>query len=169
MHTTEFSKSLAVLIPHLRMRALRLTRADAAADDLVQDTLVRAMTFASQYQGGTNLKAWASQILFSVFISRYRKMTRETRALKALSSDPEGWTQRDAFLAPDLETSLSGKTQEKLNALPEGFRTVITLVDLESRSYRDAAKSLRVPVGTVMSRLHRGRKLLSAMIEREAA
>lgn len=170
-HTTEaeLRANVAALVPHLRARAMRLTRNQAAADDLVQDTLLRALTFSAQYSQGTNLKAWTSQILFSVFVSRYRKSTRELRALKTLGADPEGWTQRDAFAAAETCTPLSERTQEKLDALPDGFRSVITIVDLQSRSYRDAAKVLRVPVGTVMSRLHRGRKMLATMIEREAA
>jgi RNA polymerase sigma-70 factor, ECF subfamily len=158
----EFQSALSALVPSLRAKALRLTRADAKADDLVQDTVVRALTFAKQYAFGTNLRAWVSQILFSVFVSRYRKEKRETLALKKLAHDPESWTGRDPFQSPEVATSLTGKTRERFDSLPDSFRNVIALVDLESRSYLDTAKHLQVPVGTVMSRLHRGRKLLAS-------
>jgi RNA polymerase sigma-70 factor, ECF subfamily len=85
----EFQKALSALVPSLRAKALRLTRADAKADDLVQDTVVRALTFAKQYAFGTNVRAWVSQILFSVFVSRYRKEKREVLALKIRFSRPK--------------------------------------------------------------------------------
>jgi RNA polymerase sigma-70 factor, ECF subfamily len=164
-----FREGLVTLLPELRIRALRLAQSAAGADDLVQDTVERAMRFQSQYERGTNLRAWAQQILFSVFVTRYRKSRRERNALRRMTVDPVAWTTRDPFAAPDATSRLTAKTEEKLSALPEGFRRVITLVDLEARSYRDAAGELDVPVGTVMSRLHRGRKMLASMMEAEAA
>jgi RNA polymerase sigma-70 factor (ECF subfamily) len=140
----------------------------AAADDLVQDTIERALRFADQYERGTNLRAWAQQILFSVFVTRWRRIRRERKALEHLASDPCAWTLPSGFVAPDAgKGALMQSTLRKLEALPEGFRAVVIMVDLESRSYRDAAKELGVPVGTVMSRLHRGRKLLAAQLEAE--
>jgi RNA polymerase sigma-70 factor, ECF subfamily len=166
---SEFQKALLALMPTLRQKGLRLTRCEAKADDLVQDTVMRALTFSAQYTFGTNLRAWVSQILFSVFVTRYRKERREFRALQRMGADPQAWTLRDPFVSPEVAKPLTGRTQEKLAQLPEGFRTVIRLVDLESQSYRDTADALQVPVGTVMSRLHRGRKMLASMMEREAA
>ena len=162
---SELRTGLITLIPELRGRALRLTGNRAGADDLVQDTIERALKFAAQYELGTNLRAWAFQILFSVFVTKYRRTRRERNALRILATDPCAWTLPDARpVNPDLLPS----ARRKLDSLPPGFRQVVELVDLEERSYREAADALGVPVGTVMSRLHRGRKMLAEAM-REAA
>jgi RNA polymerase sigma-70 factor (ECF subfamily) len=88
--------------------------------------------------------------------------------LRVLASDPCAWTIPDRFPSPDASASLTSGTKEKLAALPETFRSVLQLVDLEELTYREAATELGVPVGTVMSRLHRGRKLLAAQFEEAA-
>ena len=162
-----FDAILVCLVPELRGRALRLCGNSATADDLVQDTIERALRFRAQYERGTNLRAWAYQILFSVFVTRYRRCRREKNALRDLGTDPNAWTRPGADLAPS-DFGLTRKTRSTLDAMPETFRTVIELVDLEERSYREAAERLSIPVGTVMSRLHRGRKLLAEQM-REAA
>ena len=161
---------LIKLLPDLRGRALRLVGDAARADDLVQDTFERALRFADQYSAGTNLRAWASQVLFSVFVTRYRRLRRERNALRLLAHDPCAWTNPEPMTA-DGRLGLSVSTRTKLDALPNNFREVVVLVDLEDHSYREAAETLGVPVGTVMSRLHRGRKLLAAELadERDAA
>jgi RNA polymerase sigma-70 factor (ECF subfamily) len=156
---------LAALVPDLRARALRLAGDPAAADDIVQDTIERALRFIGQYEEGTSLRAWTFQILFSVFVTRWRRRGRERRALERLACDPHAWTAPNAFAPPDAGGgSLTRSTRRTLDALPDGFRAVVVMVDLEERSYRDAARELGVPVGTVMSRLHRGRKLLAAQM-----
>ncbi len=168
----ELRDDLSALVPELRARAMRLTRDPAAAEDLAQDCVERALRFADQYQQGTHLRAWALQILFSVFVTRWRRQCRERTALEKLASDPCAWTIPEGFLAPDSGAgAMTASTRRKLDALPEGFRAVVVLVDLEQRSYRDAARELGVPVGTVMSRLHRARKLLAEQMksERESA
>jgi RNA polymerase sigma-70 factor (ECF subfamily) len=170
--STELRAGLTALVPELRARAMRLCGEPAGADDVVQDTIERALRFAGQYELGTNLRAWAFQILFSVFVTRWRRRRRERNALENLASDPCAWTVPTGFVRPDAGPgSLTASTRRKLDALPEGFRAVVVMVDLEQRSYRDAARELGVPVGTVMSRLHRGRKLLAAQMasERDAA
>ncbi|WP_394821886.1 RNA polymerase sigma factor [Pendulispora albinea] len=155
---------LVALVPELRGRALRFTANPALADDMVQDTMERALRFAGQYEPGTNLRAWVFQILFSVFVTRYRRQRRERNALRVLSTDPCAWTIPPANGVPDREAPLTLSTKKELDALPDGFRSVIVLVDLEDRSYREAAVELGLPLGTVMSRLHRGRKLLAAQL-----
>jgi len=160
---------LVALVPELRARAMRLSCNPATADDLVQDTIERALKFKDQYETGTNLRAWAYQILFSVFVTRYRRARREKNALRVLASDPCSWTVPERFSAPDASVSLTPSTESCLSALPDGFRRVVELVDIEQKSYREAAGVLGVPVGTVMSRLHRGRKLLAAEISAKAA
>lgn len=156
--------ALVAVVPDLRARAMRLTGNASAADDLVQDTLERALRFSAQYEAGTNLRGWAYQILFSVFVTGYRRRRRERNALRVLSTDPCAWTASAEVESPEKSASLTPSTREKLDALPDGFRTVLVLVDLESRSYREAAVELNLPLGTVMSRLHRGRKLLAAQL-----
>jgi RNA polymerase sigma-70 factor (ECF subfamily) len=161
-------RELVALIPELRRRATRLSHDPILAEDLVQDTLVRALKFAGQHEQGTNVRAWAFQILFSVFVTRYRRLRRDKRARSLLRLDPCAWTVPSSFGAPDSGVSLTSKTQRELDALPPSFRVVIELVDLRDLSYREAAAHLGVPVGTVMSRVHRGRKLLSAQLAEAA-
>jgi len=156
-----FERGLVSLLPELRSRAFRLSGGNAAADDLVQDTVERALRFADQYERGTNLRAWTHQILFSVFVSRYRRGRRERNALHALGGDPCAWTRPEPFAHPDAFVPLTRSTRARIDALPQGFRAVIELVDLERQSYREAATRLGVPVGTVMSRLYRGRRMLA--------
>jgi RNA polymerase sigma-70 factor (ECF subfamily) len=102
------------------------------------------------------------QILFSVFVTRCRRGRRERNALDTLSSDPCAWTTPER-LGGEMQ-ALSPPVARALAAVPEPFRGVIELVDLQELSYKDAAAALGVPVGTVMSRLHRGRRLLAAAL-----
>jgi RNA polymerase sigma-70 factor (ECF subfamily) len=98
------------------------------------------------------------QVLFSVFVTRCRRRRRERNALEALRFDPNAWTTPDRAV---VAGALSQGVRRALASLPEAFRGAVILVDLEERSYKDAAAALGVPVGTVMSRLHRGRRLLA--------
>ena len=163
----ELRAKLPALLPGLNARALLLCKRKSEANDLVQDTLLRALCFESGYQPESNLRGWLQQILFSVFITRCRKSTRERRALGSLASDPCAWTQPEAPLA--VRQSLTRPVSRALDALPTQFSAVVRLVDLEERSYKDAAVELSVPVGTVMSRLFRGRRLLAEALAEPAA
>ena len=155
---TELQDGLIKLRPELFGRALRMTRSREIADDLVQDTIERAIRFQDQYKRDTNLRAWVHQILFSVFVTRCRRSRLERNAVSVLSTDPCAWTQPDT--RPEM-LDLSPPVQRALDELPKGFRRAVVLVDIEEMSYKAAAKRLRVPVGTVMSRLHRGRRALA--------
>ena len=162
---SELRRSLVGMRAELHARAMRMARSQTFADDLVQDTFERAMKFESHYIPGTNVRAWVFQILFSVFITRCRRSRREKNALAWLSTDPNAWTVPQK-VAP--MQGLSPALEEALRELPDSFRRAVELVDLGEMSYRDAADRMGVPVGTVMSRLHRGRKLLaSSLDERE--
>lgn len=165
----ELRAGLTALVPDLRGRAARLCGDRTTADDLVQDAIERALRFADQYERGTNLRAWAQQILFSVFVTRYRRSRRERNAMRVLASDPNAWTAPASFAPPDAAAPLTPSTRARLAQLPRTFRLVIELVDLGDQSYREAADQLGVPVGTVMSRLHRGRRLLAQGLARQAA
>lgn len=139
--------------------ALKLSRSPSTADDLVQDTVERAIRFAHTFQNGTSLRAWAHQILFSIFITRCRRRKLERNALDVLASAPGAWTLPERL--PE-SIALSPPVARALESLPLVFRAVVVLVDLEELAYKDAAILLGVPVGTVMSRLHRGRAMLAA-------
>lgn len=157
----ELCRGLETLRSELFGHALKLARCPEAASDLVQDTVERAIRFQHGFQRGTNLRAWAHQILFSIFITRCRRRRLERNALDVLTSAPGAWTlpqQRPESIA------LSPPVARALEALPLAFRAVIVLVDLEEMAYKDAAILLGVPVGTVMSRLHRGRSMMAEVM-----
>jgi RNA polymerase sigma-70 factor (ECF subfamily) len=156
---SEVRAGLCQLVPGLRARALHLAGNAAQADDLVQDTIERALRFEAQFVSGSSLRAWATSILFSVFVTRFRRARRERTALRVLAGDPNAWTLPDDH-RPDAYVALTRSTTASLDALPPGFKAAIEMVDVEGQTYRDAAGALGVPVGTVMSRLHRGRRML---------
>jgi RNA polymerase sigma-70 factor (ECF subfamily) len=155
---SEVRANLASCFPELYRRALRLGRSEEVAGDLVQDTFERALRFESQYEPGSNLKAWLQRILLSVFVTRCRRSRRERHAIENLTHDPCAWT---SFEQPSAAQALSSPVQRAVAALPTHFREALELVDIAELSYRDAAEIIGVPLGTVMSRLHRGRRLLA--------
>ncbi|MEO7328676.1 MAG: sigma-70 family RNA polymerase sigma factor [Minicystis sp.] len=170
----ELRRDLAALRPELFGRALRMARSAQVAEDLVQDTIERALRFETTYQPGTNVRAWANQILFSVFMTRCRRGRRERSALNVLSTDPCAWTLPERA-GPEM-LRLSPPVEKALKSLPIGFRKTVVLIDIEELPYKAVAKRMRVPVGTVMSRLHRARRMLAETIregseacERQAA
>jgi RNA polymerase sigma-70 factor (ECF subfamily) len=141
--------------------ALRLTRNEADAQDLVQDTYVKAFRSAKQFKAGTNLKAWLFTILHNTFRNRRRDSGRDPveidseRVELSAQADPAGSPEEQllrAAMGPDLQTAL--------DALPEVFREAVWLRDVEEFPYADIAEMLGIPVGTVMSRISRGRRML---------
>ena len=154
--------------------ALRMTRNPADAEDLVQETYLRAYRGFGVFQEGTNLKAWLYKILTNTFINIYRAKKR--RPDEVDFDDAE-----DFFLfrrLGGLEAAVAGRTPESevleampeqvvkdaIEALPEQFRVAVLLADVEGFSYKEIAEITEVPIGTVMSRLHRGRKQLQARL-----
>lgn len=162
----DFDGALARLLPDLRRRARFLTGSGSATEDLVQDTLERALRFRNSFVAGSNLRAWLMRILSNTFISNRRRQTIERRVLEEAAHDPNGWTN----LAPTaMKLGLTRSLERELDRLPSRIGLTLRLVDLEEASYREAAQALDVPVGTVMSRLHRGRaRLAQALSGREA-
>lgn len=162
----QLCRDLMALRPELLRHAYRFTHAREAAEDLVQDTIERAIRFQTSFQGGSNVRAWAHQILFSVFITRCRRRRRERVALEVLTNGPTAWTlpqHRPETIA------LSPPVARALEAVPLHFRAPIVLIDIEEMAYRDAAVLLGVPLGTIMSRLHRGRAMFAANMGGEPA
>ena len=151
--------------------ALRYTKNPHDAQDLVQDTYAKAFTSFHQFELGTNLKAWLYRILTTTFINNYRK---EQRRPQVSDSEVEDWqlhaaashTSDQGKSAEDevLENLPDGDVKRALEEIPEEFRMVVYYADVEGYSYKEIAEILEIPAGTVMSRLHRGRKLLRNLL-----
>ncbi len=148
--------------------ALRYTRDRSLAEDLVHDTVVRALRFQDKFERGTNFKAWIYTVLTHTFIHRYRRQKREREILEGatqedVASQLRSEASRELAAHPEaayVEHMLSDDVVKALDSLPEDFRSVVVLCDLEGLPYKDIAEAVDVPVGTVMSRLYRGRRLL---------
>ena len=169
MATDTFETEALSFLDALYRTALRMTRSEADAEDLVQETYIRAFRFRQQFTPGTNLKAWLFRILTNTFINSYRRrqaqpeftelddvdefsLYRKMSDLRAASSSPDPETE---FLSGIVDSEVT----DALADLPEKFRNVV-LLDVEGFSYKEIAEMLGIPIGTVMSRLHRGRKFL---------
>jgi RNA polymerase sigma-70 factor, ECF subfamily len=163
-----FEASLLEHIDGLYAVACRLTKNSLDAEDLVQDSLVKAMRARDQYQPGTNLKAWLFKILTNTFINRFHRGGLERSVLEGPEADPliDGWVGAATMRSlRDPETQALRPIVQKeigraLDHLPEEFRLAVLLADVEELSYKEIAEVMDCPVGTVMSRLYRGRKLL---------
>lgn len=152
---------IEALIPRLRRFARALTGSREAADDLTQDTLERAWAKRELWQAGTNLRAWLFAVMHSVFVNGTRRW-RPTESLDALAS---GAPER-ADDGASVETAIAVRELgEALLRLPDEQRQIVLLVGLEQFSYAEAADVLKVPIGTVMSRLARGRERLRQLLE----
>ena len=169
MSTDSFEPDALSFLDALYRTALRMTRSEADAEDLVQETYIRAFRFREQFTPGTNLKAWLFRILTNTFINQYRRKAARPQSTE-LDDVDESILYRHmrnvapASESPDPETlivdnTVSTEVKEALEELPEKFRTTV-LLDVEGFSYKEIAETLDIPIGTVMSRLHRGRKFL---------
>jgi RNA polymerase sigma-70 factor (ECF subfamily) len=162
-----FEREVLPLLPSLYSAALRMTRNPTDAEDLVQETFLRAYRGFASFQEGTNLRAWMYRILTNTFINSYRKRQREP--LTVSEEDVEDWYLYDKLGESGVEPSAEAEViagmpdedvQRALEALPEVFRLAVLLADVEGFSYKEIAEILDIPIGTVMSRLHRGRRAL---------
>jgi RNA polymerase sigma-70 factor (ECF subfamily) len=156
--------------------ACKLTRNPTEAEDLVQDAFVKAMRARHQFLAGTNLKAWLFRILTNTFINKYRRGGLERSVLDGPDADPlaDGWVSASTMrqlrdpetiaLMPLVEQEI----QKALDSLPAEFRLAVVLCDVEEFSYEEIAQIMGCPIGTVMSRLHRGRKLLQKALYNHA-
>ena len=166
----DFEMDAMEFAPQLYSAALRMTRNPADAEDVVQETFLKAYRAYHTFQAGTNLKAWLYRILTNTYINRYRKQARRPSEVdfgevedlylyKRMGSAESG---RAARSAEDqvLEHFVDADVKAAVEELPEHFRMPVLLADVEGFSYKEIAEILDVPIGTVMSRLHRGRKAL---------
>jgi RNA polymerase sigma-70 factor (ECF subfamily) len=163
-----FERDVIPLLPSLYGAAMRMTRNPSDAEDLIQETYLRAFRGFAGFQEGTNLKAWLYRILTNSFINTYRKRQREPQTVDG-PDDIDEWYLFDRLGARNVEVSAESEVLDRipdedvkqaLESIPENFRMAVLLADVEGFSYKEIAEIMGVPIGTVMSRLHRGRKAL---------
>jgi RNA polymerase sigma-70 factor (ECF subfamily) len=163
-----FEREVLPLLPSLYGAALRMTRNPADAEDLLQETTLRAYRGFGTFEPGTNLKAWLYRILTNSYITTYRKRQREPQIVEG-PEDMDEWFLYDRLGSRSVERSAEEDVLESipdadvkaaLESIPENFRMAVLLADVEGFSYKEIAEITEVPIGTVMSRLHRGRKAL---------
>ena len=141
--------------------ALGMTRNESEAQDLVQDSYLRAYRFFDKFERGTDFKAWLFKILKNIYISKYNKESRKPRMVDFRSVESSGFSKAGATPENEIfDELLDDDIAIAMDALSEEFRLVIILSDLQGFSYKEVAEILDCPIGTVMSRLHRGRRLL---------
>jgi RNA polymerase sigma-70 factor (ECF subfamily) len=171
-----FETDAMAYVDQLYGAAMRMTRNPADAEDLVQETYTKAFAAFRSFEQGTNLRAWLFRILRNTYINAYRKAQREPLSTSADElSDPQllevdarstGGTRSAETEA--LERLGDTEIIEAMQALPEDFRTAVYLADVEGFSYKEIAEIMETPVGTVMSRVHRGRKSLRSLLAQYA-
>jgi len=166
----EFEDTALPYMDEIYKAALRMTKDETDAEDLVQDTFLRAYRFFDRFERGTCMKAWLLKILKNTFINRFNKQAKKP---EHVDFDQLKFGEEEPTSTDDPEQEIMCKVFDDelmiaINALPKEFGTVILLSDIEGFSYRETAKIIQCPIGTVMSRLHRGRKLLRNSLQEYA-
>ena len=164
---TEFAEQAMQYAPQLYSAALRMTRNGADAEDLVQDTYLRAYRGFATFSDGTNLRAWLFRILTNTFINTYRAKQRRPQETELADVEDLYLYRRIANIDASLSAEdtlfnlfTDDEVKRALEELPDAFRLPVLLADVEGFSYKEITEMLDIPIGTVMSRLHRGRKAM---------
>ncbi len=170
-----FEQAALVHIDALYATGLRMTRDPRDAEDLVQDTMLAAYRFFHRFEPGTNCKAWLFKILTNTFINKYRKRVRDREVREVIDHEemPSLMSEDVAAASKDPEGTIIGNllsddVRRALEEVPYDYRMAVVLCDLEDFSYKEIADIMDCPVGTVMSRLHRGRRLLQKSLREYA-
>ena len=159
----EFEEQVLEHMDMLHAVALRLTRNSADAEDLTQNTLVKALRFHEKFKEGTYIKAWLLTILRNTFINEYRKRSRTPLSVELTgteAADPAALPTGEQDRLHNMMELLDDEVRLAVEELPEDFRNAVIMADLEEKSYKEIADFMGCPIGTVMSRLYRGRKIL---------
>jgi RNA polymerase sigma-70 factor (ECF subfamily) len=157
----EFEEVALQYMDPLYSAALRLARDESEAQDLVQDAYLRAYRFFNKFEKGTNFKAWLFKILKNIYINKYRRESKKPQMVDVSRVEISGGLTAVATPEDEIfDKLLDDDTMAAMDSLSEEFRLAIILSDLEGFSYKEVAEILDCPIGTVMSRLHRGRRLL---------
>lgn len=172
----EFERVALPHLTHLYTAAFYLTRNEAEAEDLAQETYLRAFRFFDKFEPGTNCKAWLLSILRNLFINRYQQKKREPEMVdwEKIDQAYESIVAQREDAGKDNPESLffsrvmDHEVEQALRGLPEEFRTAIILVDIQELSYEEAAKVMECPVGTIRSRVSRGRRMLQVALREYA-
>lgn len=170
---SRFERDALVFLDSLYGAALRMTRNPADAEDLVQETYLKAFAAFHQFQEGTNLKAWLFRILTNSYINTYRRKQREPHFTGTDELDDWQMVHTQAYATGQLRSAEAealdrlpdSEVKRALQELPPEFRMAVYYADVEGFPYKDIAEMMETPLGTVMSRLHRGRKMLRALLE----
>lgn len=163
---TEIMKNRSALMNH----ALRLTRHQRDAEDLLQDTLMKAYRNLDKFEEGTNFKAWLFRIMTNEYINQYRHTQRERSSVDRSESVSENIADArdvsyDESLYVENSEDFGDEVSHAIHLVPNDFRTIVVMADIQDQSYREISEKLEIPIGTVMSRLFRGRQILRKKLQ----